>query len=72
MVRIKKMKMNLKELRKSKKLTQKELAERLGIKQQQYQRYESGVTKLPFETLEKILEICEYELKIVKRRKKLF
>lgn len=52
--------------------SQQELSNLLGIKQQQYQRYESGLTKLPVETLEKILEICEYELKIVKRRKKLF
>lgn len=63
---------DLKEIRRSKKLTQTELANLLGIKQQQYQRYESGSTKLPLETLEKILEICEYKLKIVKERKKGF
>lgn len=66
------MSINLKEIRKSKKLTQAELAHLLGIKQQQYQRYESGNTKLPLDTLEKILEICEYKLKIVKERKKDF
>ncbi len=61
---------NLKEIRKSKKLTQKELAEFLGIKQQQYQRYESGKTKIPLDTLEKIVEICNYKLIIIKNRKK--
>ena len=59
---------NLKEIRKKKGLTQKELANLLGIKQQQYARYESGVTKLSVDVLEKIIDICEYKLKLVKKK----
>ncbi len=58
---------NLKEIRKKKGLTQKELAKLLGIKQQQYARYENGTTKIPVEMFEKILDVCQYKLKIVKK-----
>ena len=39
---------NLKEIRKSASLTQTDLAEKLGMKQQQYQRYEKGKNDIPF------------------------
>ena len=44
-------------IRESKNITQKELAEHLGIKQQQYARYEKGINLLPITYLK---EICLY------------
>ena len=44
-------------VRNSKNITQKEIAEYLGIKQQQYARYEKGVNIMPVTYLPKI---CEY------------
>ncbi len=58
---------DIKTLRKSRGYTQKELAAKLGIKQQQYARYESGTTKISVSMLEKILDICQYKMKIVKK-----
>ena len=58
---------NLKEIRKSKKLTQKELANLLGIKQQQYQRYESEVNEIPLKMFLKIIEVCGYKIKIMRK-----
>ena len=58
---------NLKEIRKSCGYTQKELARLLGIKQQQYSRYETNTTKMVVELLFQILEICGYQLKIEKK-----
>ena len=57
---------NLKEIRKSCGYTQKELARLLGIKQQQYSRYETNTTKMAIETLLKVLKICNYKLEIKK------
>lgn len=45
----------LKEARKAKKLTQKELAERLGITENNIGHYENGRNKPPFEI---ILKLC--------------
>lgn len=42
-------------IRESKNITQKELAEHLGIKQQQYARYEKGINVMPITYLK---EIC--------------
>lgn len=47
----------LKELRERKEITQKEIAEAIGIKQQQYQRYENGENMMPVNYL---IEICKY------------
>ena len=58
---------NLKHLRKSIGLTQKEMAELLGIKQQQYQRYEDNKTKITLEMFLKILEVSKYTLYIKKK-----
>ena len=44
-------------IRDSKNITQKELVEHLGIKQQQYARYEKGINIMPITYLPKI---CEY------------
>lgn len=58
---------DLKEIRKSKKLTQKELANLLGIKQQQYQRYETKINEIPLKMFFKILDVCNLKIKIVKK-----
>lgn len=47
----------LKWIRDCKNITQKELANALGIKQQQYARYEKGINIMPVTYLNKI---CEY------------
>ena len=47
----------IQEIRKAKKITQKEIANYLGIKQQQYARYEKGVNIIPINYLTKI---CQY------------
>lgn len=44
-------------IRDCKNIIQKELAEHLGIKQQQYARYEKGINIMPITYLPKI---CEY------------
>lgn len=49
----------LKESRKAKKLTQKEVSENLGIVLQQYQTYESGRYQLDYEKIIKICKILE-------------
>lgn len=61
---------NLKKLRKSKKLTQTELANLLGIKQQQYLRYEKGRNDIPLKMFLKILDVCDYKIKLVKKGRK--
>ncbi len=43
--------------RESKNITQKEIAEHLGIKQQQYARYEKGINLIP---IDKFKEVCLY------------
>lgn len=44
-------------IRNCKNITQKEIAEYLGIKQQQYARYEKGINVMPITYLK---PICEY------------
>lgn len=44
-------------IRESRNITQKQLAEHLGIKQQQYARYEKGINVMPVTHLK---AICEY------------
>ena len=43
--------------RESRNITQKQVAEILGIKQQQYARYENGINLMPLTHLKKV---CEY------------
>ena len=57
----------IKELRKSRGLTQKELAEKINITQQQYSRYELGINEIPLYMYLKVLEACHYKIKIVKK-----
>ncbi len=59
--------MTLKKIRKSCGYTQIDLANILGIKQQQYSRYESGTNKISLEMYLKILDVCGYEIKIKKK-----
>ncbi len=47
---------NLKAARKSKGLTQKEVAKKFGMTQQQYSRFENGVFELNYA---QILDLCE-------------
>ena len=56
---------NLKQIREEVGYTQKELANFLGIKQQQYSRYETNTTKMAVATLLQILDICGYQFKII-------
>ena len=58
--------MNLKKIRKSCGLTQTELAKKLGVTQQQYSRYEVGTNKITLEMFIRILDICNYQLKVEK------
>lgn len=44
----------LKDIREDKNLTQKEIAEFLNMKQQQYSRYENGTNEIPFEYIIKL------------------
>jgi transcriptional regulator with XRE-family HTH domain len=48
---------NIKVARKSKKLTQKEVAKHLYMTQQQYSRFENGVYELNYA---QILQLCEF------------
>lgn len=47
----------LKDLREDHDLTQQKLSNLLGMKQQQYARYETGETKIPVEVIVKLAEI---------------
>lgn len=55
---------NLKEIRRISGFTQKELAIRLGLTQQQYSRYETNTNKIPLETFLKILQVCHLKFEI--------
>ena len=59
--------MNLKEIRKKRGYTQKELAGKLGISDSTLAHYESGIRKITLEMFLKILDICEYKFEIKRR-----
>ncbi len=61
---------NLKEIRINSGLTQKELASQLGIKQQQYSRYEVGENDITLKMFLKILEICHLKFIIQEKMEK--
>lgn len=61
---------NLKEIRKISGFTQKELASKLEITQQQYSRYETNTNKIPLETFLKILNVCNLKIKIEEKESK--
>ena len=52
---------NLRKARLAKKLSQKELADELGVTTATISRYESGERKLPVETAKRIAEILEVD-----------
>ncbi len=54
----------IKEIRKSRGYTQKELASKLGISDSTLAHYESGIRKITLEMFLKILDVCNYKLKI--------
>ena len=52
----------LREVRKSKKITQQELADRLGIKRNTYSDWENGKTEPTFEILVKLADLFDVSL----------
>ncbi len=46
-------------IRDSKNITQKEIAEKLGIKQQQYARYEKGINLMPITYIKNVCQILD-------------
>lgn len=52
---------NLRKARLAKKLSQKELADELGVTTATISRYESGERKLPVDTAKRIAEILEVD-----------
>ena len=60
---------NLIELRKLNHLTQRQVAERLGIAQPSYIRYENGKAELTFENLVKIAEMFDVSTDFLLGRK---
>lgn len=52
----------LREVRKSKKITQKELAEQIGISQKSYSHWENNKTFPSFENLVKLADLLEVSL----------
>lgn len=57
-------KIDLKKLRKSKGYTQKELSKKIGISDSTLAHYETGIRKVTLEMFLKILEACNYKMKI--------
>ena len=55
-------KINLKQIRKKRGYTQKELASKLGISDSTLAHYETGIRKITLETFLKILEVCKLEI----------
>lgn len=58
---------DLKTIRKSCGLTQKELAKKLGIGESTYAHYESGIRKITLDTFLRLLKVCNLEIKIKKK-----
>ena len=50
---------NLKEARKFKGFTQREVAERMKMTQQQYSRFENGVFELNYQQILTLCQLCE-------------
>lgn len=58
----------LKDMREDKELTQKQVAEILNMKQQQYARYESGINEIPFEYIIKLANFYEVSIDYLAER----
>ncbi len=61
---------NLKQIRKSKGYTQKELAKKLGVSDSTLAHYETGIRKITLEMFLKILEVCQLEIKLEAKKNK--
>ncbi len=61
---------SLKQIRKSKGYTQKELAKLLGISDSTLAHYETGIRKITLEMFLKILEACQLEIKLEAKKNK--
>lgn len=59
----------IKKIRKEKGLTQNELAKIIGISQTTLSGYETGYSNPIYETIKDIANICDYDIKFVKRTK---
>ena len=55
----------IRETRKEKGLTQKELGEKLGISESTFNRYENGTANLSLETVEKIARVLGVNSKLI-------
>ena len=55
----------IKEIRKSKGLSQKDVADAIGVTQSQYSRYESGATNIPGDMLPKIADVLKVSVDAV-------
>lgn len=58
----------IKDLRKSNKLTQQDVADYLGVTKQAYFRYENGSRKLSIDVLNKLLSYYGYKIVIIKNK----
>ena len=58
----------MKEIRKKRGYTQKELAKKLGISDSTLAHYETGIRKITLEMFLKILDACEYEIRFFDRK----
>lgn len=61
-------KIDLKDLRKLCGLTQADVSEKLGMKQQQYSRYERNINRIPLDTFLKVLDICKLKIEFTKEK----
>ncbi len=52
----------LKDIREDRNLTQKNIAEFLNMKQQQYSRYENGTNEIPFEYIIKLAKFYDVSI----------
>lgn len=57
----------IKKMRKDKGLSQKELSKKIGISQTTLSGYETGYSNPIFETIKDIANICDYDIKFIKR-----
>lgn len=55
------MKRTLKGIRNDLGLTQKQMADLIGVKEMTYQRYENYVTKIPVEVIARIMDVAHIE-----------
>jgi len=56
------------EKRKAMNLSQREMAEKIGTNQNSYKNIETGQSKLPFETLLKILDVLQIDIFNIKNK----